>query len=140
MKQKFSRQRRVLLSELCSRTDHPTAEMLYEAVRGTIPNISLGTVYRNLSQFSDEGTILRISTEKSDRFDGNTQPHYHFTCTQCGQVLDVQMPVSKESEHAASMALNAQVTGHKTMFYGVCHSCCQQAQALEKLITNDTED
>ena len=43
---KRSRQREAILSELCGRTDHPTAEELYLSLKEEMPNLSLGTVYR----------------------------------------------------------------------------------------------
>ena len=55
---RYSMQREIVLENVLSRKDHPTAEMIYEDVRETIPNISLGTVYRNLNLLSDEGKIL----------------------------------------------------------------------------------
>ena len=69
---KRSYQREVILEYLKTRTDHPTADKVYAAVRETIPNISLGTVYRNLSQLSDNGMILRITCDTKE---------YHFDAT-----------------------------------------------------------
>ena len=48
---------------LQGRKDHPTADMLYTDVRKEFPNISLGTVYRNLSLLSELGEIKRLTTE-----------------------------------------------------------------------------
>ena len=78
---KRSRQRDAILAYLRTRTDHPTAEAVYTALRESMPNISLGTVYRNLALLADYGTILRISCDgKVDHFDANTTPHPHFLC------------------------------------------------------------
>lgn len=89
---KFSRQRESIKNNLMGRTDHPTAETVYSDIRQEYPNISLGTVYRNLSLLADLGEIQKISTENGpDRFDGNPKPHYHFFCTNCNSVLDLKM-------------------------------------------------
>ncbi len=48
---KYSRQREAIVQYLTGRTDHPSAESVYQALRQTHPNISLGTIYRNLEQF-----------------------------------------------------------------------------------------
>ena len=89
---KYSRQRESIKKFLMTRTDHPTAEMIYENLRKEYPKISLGTVYRNLSLLSDIGEIQTISTGVGpDRFDGNAKPHYHFICKNCGQVMDLKM-------------------------------------------------
>ena len=59
---------------------HPTADMVYLHVKETFPNISLGTVYRNLNLLADMGEIIKIPTpDGADRFDGCTKPHYHFS-------------------------------------------------------------
>ena len=87
---KYSRQREAIKSYLVSRHDHPTADMVYTAIRKIYPNISLGTVYRNLTLLEEQGDIIKISCgENSDRFDGRTDPHYHIICRECGCVEDL---------------------------------------------------
>lgn len=87
---KYSRQRECILKNLQSRRDHPTADMVYESVQIEEPNISLGTVYRNLSFLTENGQILKISTGIGpDHFDGFTEAHNHFVCRKCGRVLDL---------------------------------------------------
>ena len=89
---KYSKQREAIKSFLVGRYDHPTAETVYLGIKQEFPNISLGTVYRNLSLLSDIGEIQKLSTGIGpDRFDGNAAPHYHFICTRCGRVLDIDL-------------------------------------------------
>ena len=89
---KYSKQREAIKSFLACRLDHPTADTIYSALREEYPNLSLGTVYRNLSLLSDLGEITKITTgEGPDRFDGNTSRHHHFICTCCHQVNDLDM-------------------------------------------------
>ncbi len=74
-----------------TRKDHPTADVVYENVRKIYPNISLGTVYRNLSLLSELGEIQKLSNfGGADHFDGCVTPHCHFMCKKCGQVLDLE--------------------------------------------------
>ena len=88
---KYSRQRESIKDNLMHRTDHPTADMVYSDIRKVYPNISLGTVYRNLALLSDLGEIQKLTTsDGAVRFDGNTAPHNHFTCRKCGSVLDLE--------------------------------------------------
>ena len=76
---KYSRQREAIVQYLTGRTDHPSAESVYQALRQTHPNISLGTVYRNLGVLEENGQLMRIPMDNgSDRFDPNVVPHYHF--------------------------------------------------------------
>ena len=76
--QRYSRQREAILSNLRSRSDHPSADMVYDDLRRDYPNISLGTVYRNLTILADSGVILRLTEHDKDHFDGDISPHMHF--------------------------------------------------------------
>ena len=76
---KYSRQRESIKEFLMTRKDHPTADVVYENVKKIYPNISLGTVYRNLSLLSDLGEIQKLSSfGGADHFDGCVIPHCHF--------------------------------------------------------------
>lgn len=123
-KMKRSRQRDAILTYLNTRTDHPTADMVYTALQETIPNISLGTVYRNLSQLADHGMILRISCdERMDHYDAVTSPHPHFFCQQCGCVSDLITadPVMPSLPDASSF--RGKIEGCHMIYYGTCEKC-----------------
>ena len=90
---KRSVQRELIRNNLTHRTDHPTADMVYQSIREELPNISLGTVYRNLRFLVDQGDALSLKLgDGKEHFDGNVNPHFHFICTQCGCVDDIFMP------------------------------------------------
>jgi Fe2+ or Zn2+ uptake regulation protein len=120
---KHSKQREAILSELCSRYDHPTAEELYFSLKQTMPNISLGTVYRNLNMLSDDGTIQKLSVGGADHFDGNAENHYHLLCTECNRLYDVNMPVMADIEKKAVDYVDGVITSHHLTFIGVCKDC-----------------
>ena len=89
---KRSRQREMIKSFLMGRKDHPTADVIYSNLKQQDPNLSLGTVYRNLTLLSDMGEILRLRVgDGVDHFDADTSEHYHFVCTECGSVIDLDM-------------------------------------------------
>ena len=91
-KMRYSRQREEIYEYLCHTMEHPSAEKIYQDLRIKMPNISLGTVYRNLNLLADIGEIQKLSTGLGpDRFDGNPAPHYHFSCRCCGCVLDLPL-------------------------------------------------
>lgn len=121
---KRSKQREAIIAFLKTRKDHPTADMVYQEIRNTIPNISLGTVYRNLSLLSDRGEILRLACDgKVDRFDADTHPHYHFICKECGCVQDITFPYSQQIDHSANKEFDGVITGHSLLFQGICKGC-----------------
>jgi len=121
---KYSHQREAILTYLKQRKDHPTAENVYIAIKETIPNISLGTVYRNLNQLSSSGQILRLSGDgKTDHFDACIEPHYHFVCKHCGAVKDVDMePLSQLIDEANSVS-QFNIDEVSVLFSGTCEDC-----------------
>ncbi len=69
---------------------HPTAETLYHLAKKELPRISMGTVYRNLSDMSARGEVLRIPvTDGPDRFDRDLSRHDHAICRVCGRLFDL---------------------------------------------------
>ena len=135
---KRSVQRELIRNNLAHRTDHPTADMVYQSIREELPNISLGTVYRNLRFLVDQGDALGIGRysegdqgdalslklgDGKEHFDGNVNPHFHFICTQCGCVDDIFMPSIDEICTIAAQYYSGNIKGHSTYFYGTCPKC-----------------
>lgn len=119
-----SKQRTIILMVLKSANHHPTADWIYEQARKIIPNISLGTVYRNLKLLKEEGVILELDFAGTvSRFDGNTKDHQHFRCEQCGQVFDVDEPLQKGIDKKVAKQIGGQVFNHLLEFRGVCKDC-----------------
>lgn len=126
---KYSRQREAIKNFLMTRHDHPTADVVYSNVRTEFPNISLGTVYRNLTLLADLGEISRLRVgDGVDHFDADTHPHYHFVCNECGSVTDLETKGIDHVLEAASRHFDGLVQGHVTYFYGLCPHCMQKAQ------------
>lgn len=127
MSLKYSRQRETIKEFLISRKDHPTADTIYMNVRKSYPNISLGTVYRNLTLLAEIGEISRIRIgDCVDHFDGDTKPHYHFICNHCGSILDFETNPMAHWEETALGDFDGQIEGHVTYFYGVCGNCLKE--------------
>lgn len=121
---KHSRQRENIKKYLMQRCDHPTAETVYLAMKEDFPNISLGTVYRNLSLLAELGEILKISVGSGpDRFDANLEPHYHFFCNECGRVLDLEMASVEHINVIAEHGFEGRIEGSITHFFGKCPEC-----------------
>ena len=121
---KYSRQRESIKEFLTGRTDHPTADFVYENMKQIYPNISLGTVYRNLSFLAENGQILKISTGIGpDHFDGFTEAHNHFVCRKCGRVLDLDYVADEKIIADASKNFNGEIKGYDLQFYGTCEDC-----------------
>ena len=124
---KYSRQREAIKEFLMTRTDHPTADVVYMNVRQEFPNISLGTVYRNLTLLSDMGELLRLRVgDGVDHFDATTAPHYHFICQECGSVSDLDLSDMQKINEIAGKNFGGRIDGHVTYFYGACEHCAKK--------------
>ena len=118
---RYSRQRELITQIIKSRKDHPTADMIYETARSLEPNISLGTVYRNLKLLSDDGTIITLETvDKRLHYDGDVSRHSHFICESCGKIIDLFKPAETPKE---LKDLGLAVSGEKCIYYGQCNEC-----------------
>ena len=120
---RYSKQREVIINVLKKSKAHPSAAEIYLEVKKEIPNISLGTVYRNLNNLKSEGEILCFNTNGSkEHFDGNSKPHHHFYCTKCGKTQDVFIDSTAFFKEASSY-LNGEVNGAEIVFSGICTLC-----------------
>ena len=119
-----TRQKQAILQVLRGTTSHPTANWVYNEVRKEIPNISLGTVYRNLRLLCERGEILElVLCGTLSRFDARLDGHYHFRCEKCGRVFDVDEPVNKEMDRIVARKTGFSVIYHRLEFYGLCVEC-----------------
>lgn len=117
---KHSRQRDALLNALADRTDHPSAETLYQELREVEPKISLGTVYRNLALLAENGDILKLTGgDDKSHYDGNIKPHDHFWCRSCGKLTDI----FHEDFEMTFKNFNGRIESHQTLYTGICDEC-----------------
>ena len=116
------KKRNAILTCLQSTDTHPSAEMVHEMLHAEHPDISLATVYRNLSLFKQQGLITSVATVRGvERFDANTDPHVHFICTGCDAVMDMhQIPVPQCSSEACG---GCRIESCQLTFTGLCSNC-----------------
>nr|WP_073293249.1 transcriptional repressor [Parolsenella massiliensis] len=123
-------QRELIINELRSMANHPTADEVYASIHEKHPTISKATVYRTLGRLADEGVILRVKINNgADHFDHQTFAHYHVRCTECGRVDDVEVPVLDGAEKAASRTSDYVITGYTLQFDGICPACQRAREA-----------
>lgn len=121
---KSSRQRALILQILRAAKNHPTADWIFEKARRTMPNISLGTVYRNLRLLRDEGKIqeLRFGNDVA-RYDGDLRDHYHVRCVECGKVEDIPHDAAWTATSEIGNLTGYRILSHHLDFLGICPSC-----------------
>lgn len=124
-KRNNSIKRSAILSALRATKEHPSAEMLYESLKPSFPDLSLGTVYRNLSMFCSDGSAVSVCTVAGkERFDARTEAHSHFVCRECARVIDLE---SDENAAAAfgriSEAYGFVPESVSVVYTGLCDFC-----------------
>lgn len=125
-KKRTTKQKKLVYDVLASTKSHPTAEWIYEEASKVIPDISLGTVYRNLNVLLNEGRIQELNyTNSQSRYDANPQLHYHFVCKNCNSVIDCEMPVLELPEDFYK-AIPGHCESYRMEFKGSCYKCLKQ--------------
>jgi len=132
--QRNTQQRQVILEELRKLTSHPTAAKLCEIVRRRLPNISLGTVYRNLELLSQLGVIQKLEGGGEARFDGNAAQHAHIRCLACGCVADVLVNRPEKYPLPKCECGGFEVIGHRWEFFGLCNRCRQKRNIRKRYL------
>lgn len=138
---KRSKKRDTILEVLTGTKSHPSAQWIYEQAKPRIPDLSLGTVYRNLSQFQEDGLAISVGVVGGElRYDGTVEPHPHFVCERCGAVIDLatapaeaiapaEATAPAEAATPAGAAIDFQrhqVDFRKTVYYGKCAGCLME--------------
>ena len=132
---KYSKQRELIIQNLTTRADHPTAEELFAELKEELPEIGMATVYRNLGELCEEGVVRKIKAKIGpDRFDGIAQPHIHFECTVCGKIENA-MPYNNEFEalddemKMIEKKVKGKIEKVNLSFEGICNSCKTKKKA-----------
>ncbi len=126
-KHNFSSKRNAIYDMVCSTDTHPSARWVYEKLKPDIPDLSLGTVYRNIALFKDEGKIRVVcNVNGEERIDGDITPHSHFICNKCGNVYDIcdkQITFDFSSELSGTGYI---VESKFILYYGICPECSEK--------------
>lgn len=124
MTHRSTNQREAILRLLRGTRSHPTADNIYDEVRKEIPNISKGTVYRNLKVLQELGQIRELNLNGTiSRFEIVQSAHYHFRCERCGIVLDLDEPIYEELDRKLAERTGLKVSHHQLEFRGLCQNC-----------------
>lgn len=130
-KQRYSKQRETIYQVLKDDHSHPTVDKIYMNVKKIIPDISLGTVYRNLNLLAEQKRILRLDVgDGAVHFDANVNPHYHFICNDCGDIYDLTLDDSIISSFMkeAQDIFHEEIEGIDIIFHGTCRQCRQNKE------------
>ena len=119
---RYSYQRDIIYKSICSVKTHPAAEEVYTMVKPHIPNISTGTIYRNLAQLTLHGMILELNIDGVSHYDGNINIHQHFLCNKCQTIYDCEMSAENMADNVLGLE-KFDVQGYQIIFSGYCQGC-----------------
>lgn len=121
---RHSHQREQIREYLCSSMTHPSAEEIYQALKPRMPELSLGTVYRNLKLLEQMGQIRRAAcVEGTERYDACCEDHMHFVCSRCGCVTDVPQIQVQKIRDALTLADGYSIGRLEMTVTGLCPRC-----------------
>lgn len=122
----YSKQRKLIEDYVKSVRCHPTAEDVYNALKPENPGLSLGTVYRNLKQLSENSIILKLGMPgASDRYDGVTDDHQHLFCVKCNEIFDVDLSICDEIKKKVHERTGFICSGCNIIIQGICKNCAK---------------
>jgi Fur family peroxide stress response transcriptional regulator len=120
-------QRRAVFGELSERHDHPTADQIYEAVRGRLPGLSRTTVYRVLETLVDAGLARKVHHPRGvARFDPITGRHHHLSCESCGWLVDLDDSLVPPLRLPAATGAGFRIRDYSVSFTGLCPDCSKK--------------
>jgi Fur family transcriptional regulator, peroxide stress response regulator len=124
--EKLTRQREAVLGVIREREDHPTANDIFEAARQRLPGISYATVYNSLRFLKEAGLVHEIKFgDSASRYDRETERHDHALCSQCGKLVDFDLPQAAELMKAAARRSKFKPESVHLTLKGVCPDCCE---------------
>jgi len=124
MNNRHTLQRDLILKAVKELHCHATADDVYDLIVTKHPNISRGTVYRNLKLLSDIGEMRKVEIPSgADRFDHECHAHYHAKCIKCNKVFNVEMDFIDDLQKNIKNTHGFEFTGHDLIFKGICIDC-----------------
>ena len=120
-------QKEEVLNAVLNSFDHPDAKKIYFMVKNKIPNVSLGTVYRNLNNLVKEGKIKKVMIENDcDRFDKTLSNHSHIRCLICGKIIDVEKQLKLSDIIEIENKTGFKITDCNFNINGICKNCMKE--------------
>ncbi len=132
-------QRQLVIAAVRFLADHPTAEEVYDRIVMEYPDISKGTVYRNLNSLVECGLLGRVSVPSgADRYDHILSRHYHIKCSRCGKFMNVEnIDYIQGLDEKVAAATHYKMNHHDIVFSGLCPDCAKAAEEEEAQLLGD---
>ena len=123
--------RKAVIDFIIQSHDHPSADMIYQALLPAFPNMSLATVYNNLKVLIDEGFVseLKVRNDTTTYYDFMGHQHLNVICEKCGRIADMDLDLPDVQQEAADQT-GYQITKSQMVVYGICPDCVARQQEV----------
>ena len=118
--------------------DHPTAQSVYREVKPVHPTVSLATIYKTLHVLKELRLVQELAfVDGETRFDSYMEPHANLVCRRCGNISDIDDPMTREM--VARVAARARFTliGQRLDIYGICQRCSHRTKPASRKLRKD---
>lgn len=123
-------QRMVLYRAVLAMRSHPSPEAIYERVRGELPLLSLGTVYKNIHAFLEAGLLREVSPHHGTlRLESNLEEHHHLVCTRCKAIVDLEESDLEPVRLRRRLPRGFRVQQYSVEFRGLCAACAKSSES-----------
>ena len=120
----LTRQRKVVLDVVRAGDSHPTASEVFEAARQALPGISFATVYNSLRYLKQAGLVREVAFGSgASRYDRETDRHDHAICSECGTLVDFDLPGTVRLIQSAARASRFKAESVHLTLIGLCPGC-----------------
>ena len=128
---KITPQRLAIVGILAKSHGHPSAEDIYDLIKGDFPTMSLATVYRNILLIKSFGEVLELGfPDGSNRYDGNKpHPHPHVICIRCKKIVDPDLDSMDIMKKEVTEETHFKILSHRLDFFGICSDCMASEKA-----------
>lgn len=127
MKERMTKQKKIILETLENDMTHPTVQELYQKIKQKDSRIGQATVYRNVNRLVEEGKVLKLSLGNGiDHYDGHTHLHYHFYCSCCQKIYDLEKEDDYISKRKLEEKYEIKINQEKIIFEGICKGCLNE--------------
>ncbi len=120
----LTKQRQAVLQVIQDSTKHLTANEVFEDARRVLPSISFATVYNSLRYLRNERLIgeVRFGMD-STRYDRTLTRHDHAICSGCGNLVDIDLPISDDLIKKGERLSNFKAESIEVVLRGLCPEC-----------------
>ncbi len=121
--------RQAIIKLVAPRTDHFSAQEVWDEVRGRYRGIGRATVFRTLDLLAELGVLNRIHTgDGCHRYTVcDTTHHHHLMCVECGNVTSLEATDVEQQIRRMAGEAGFELLTHHLELVGRCASCRRAA-------------